>query len=227
MNAVKQRAPLQKLLSVCKFALVFSAFISPAGAELIAIDPTDPTEHIPYITAVVCSSKSCSQSSALKLSLANSYNITGIQGYLTGIGGGGLTLALYSEVNGLPGDELYSSVFSVSDLTSSQGSEWAGASNVSWSVSPGDYWASFEVRSGQTYSGGLRIFTAFPLAVKNESFPQWTLFGSGNGAGDGLVVSGNMVSPIPVPAAAWLFGSALMSVGGIARQKRRPITTQA
>jgi hypothetical protein len=38
--------------------------------------------------------------------------------------------------------------------------------------------------------------------------------------GQGLVMFGGQVSQVPVPAAVWLFGSALMGLGGVSRRNK-------
>lgn len=52
----------------------------------------------------------------------------------------------------VPGTELYTSPLVTSHVTYSL-AEWKGVSALNWHVSPGVYWATFEVREGQTFLG--------------------------------------------------------------------------
>jgi hypothetical protein len=85
-------------------------------------------------------------------------------------------------------------------------------------LSPGTYWASFEVRSGQNFTGFMRRRAPNPLAdeaTKNAVTGIWT-----NAAiiqGIGLRINAEVV---PVPAAVWLFGSGLLGLIGVARHKK-------
>ncbi len=170
-----------------------------------------------------CDTNSSAQSVALQFSLTNSYDITSIQGFLWyNTTPGSLTLALYSDLNGLPGTQLYASQFiddSGQPMSGFGGLVgWSGLSGINWTVSPGNYWASFEVRSGQTFFGALPFPAPIELqaAVKNYAYPNWNANG---GAGGGLIVSGDL-TPIPLPAPSYLLGSGLIGLFGAARRRK-------
>lgn len=97
------------------------------------------------------------QSIAGHFNLLDSYLISSVEGWLgTGTSGTGLTISIYdngSDIfgNDIPGSELYSeSVVNAVPRISS----WVGVSGLSWSLLPGTYWATYEVRDdSSTFQG--------------------------------------------------------------------------
>ena len=162
----------------------------------------------------------CTQSVALQFTLNGSAKITSAEGYFwSGIAPGTLTLALYSDSNGLPGVELFSRQFGVPLTGSGPAGDWFGVSGVSWEVAQGRYWAVFEVRAGQSFNGALEFPapTRLPAAVKNDTYTVWT--DVGGGAGGGLRVAGEYVSSVPTPAGTAVMLAGLAMVGAVARRR--------
>lgn len=165
--------------------------------------------------------KGCAQSVALQFTLNGSAKITSADGYLwSGIAPGTLTLALYSDANGLPGAELFSQQFGVPFTGSGSAANWFGVSGVNWDVAQGKYWAAFEVRSGQSFYGALEIPapTRLPAVVKNDYFTVWNI----GGTGGGLRVAGEYVSAVPTPAGMSMMLAGLALVGAAARRRKTP-----
>ena len=187
-----------------KLTLVIALSIASLSANAnIIIDTGSPalTQNGAISVCGKCGGPTTSsgQSVALQFSVSDYYDITSIQGFLWQQATGTLTLALYDNVNETPGSQIYSSSFQATDIASAQSGwrgSWAGVSGINWTVSPGKYWAAFEVRNGQTYEGALEFPAPIPLpaAVNNSAWGQWTNIGSGGGGG--LLVSGNLV-PVP------------------------------
>lgn len=157
------------------------------------------------------------QSVALGFSLANASSISSVQGYIwSWVTPGNFTLALYSDANGLPSTELYSSQVNVPAMAL----DWYGVSDVNWNVSAGNYWASFEVRSGQSFYGALEFPAPIklPAAVKNDYYTGWTNIGVGGGGG--LIVLGDTIAPVPEPETYVMLLAGLGLIGGIKNYRK-------
>ncbi len=172
----------------------------------------------------------CTQSVALKFSLANSYDITSVQGYLWSGQSylaatppdGTLTIAIYHDANGFPGQDLYNGQVTIpGQLVTPPGGTLMGVQDTKWLLSAGNYWASFEVRSGQSFYGALPFPAPIklPADVNNPYFGTWT--NSGGGAGGGLVITGDLVAPVPTPSSYALMLSGLGVLGVMARKQKR------
>ena len=99
------------------------------------------------------------------------------------------------------------------DAASTGVSGWYGASNLNWAVAAGTYWAAFEVGAGDTFSGVAPVIAPLPLA--NYAYND----GSGYAAATNYSF-GVQISAVPVPAAVWLFGSAVLGFAGLNRRKQ-------
>ena len=134
--------------------------------------------------------------------------------------GGTLTAVLYGDDNGLPGTELFAQDFSIPDPNPDNHIKgWFGVSGLDWNVSSDDYWITYEVRNGQTFSGSLEypapiLYPAVHYSSFSPPGTGWTIL---DGHGFGLVIEGNAV---PIPASLWLFGSGLLGLVGMARRKK-------
>ena len=168
------------------------------------------------------------ESLAAKFSLQGVTNVTDIFGWMNtdAWSGNSLTIALYGDGGQLPdtSQALYSSAFSILRTGTGDGyrNEWQGLSGINWLLNPGSYWIAFEVRPGQDYSGYMPTgeFGA-PKPLSDEAFfyaPNggWLELDSLN---LGLRVSGDLVTPVPIPATVLLFGSALLPFGVVARRR--------
>lgn len=168
------------------------------------------------------------QSLAAKFSLQGVTNVTDIFGWLNvGPGSGNsLTIALYGDAGQVPdiGRELYSRAFSIMPTGTGDGysNEWQGLSGINWLLNPGSYWIAFEVRPGQDYWGSMPTgeFGA-PNPLSDEAFHYYANSGwiEADSLNLGLRVNGDLVAPVPIPAAALLFGSALLPFGIVARRR--------
>lgn len=152
---------------------------------------------------------------ATKFQLGASYTIQDIAGYLTtGNSGDTFTIALYSDNNGHVGSELQSAQATfVAD-------GWNGASALNWSVSAGNYWVAFEVGSNDNLTND-SFNLLLPLSSPNHAlataFKNGATYQAATGFDYGVRVTGTPA--VPVPAAAWLMGSALLGLGGVVRRR--------
>ena len=77
------------------------------------------------------------------------------------------------------------------------------------------------------YDDGILVSPAASAAPTQEIDSEFAfnggnfrlIYSAANGNPEVLLVNANNVSPVPLPAAVWLFGSALLGVFGIARRK--------
>lgn len=150
---------------------------------------------------------------ATEFHLAGSYTIDGVSGYLTsGNVGDTFTIALYSDNNGHVGTQLQST----QAMFSADG--WNGVSSLSWNTGAGNYWVAFEIGANDNLSS-----FQLPLSAPNHAlataFNADFRYVNASGMDYGVLVTGTPA--VPVPAAAWLFASALGCFGGIAQRARR------
>jgi hypothetical protein len=203
-------------LSLLSVGLAISVGFTPLAKGDILVDTGSPalTQGGAVAVCGTCGPNGKGQSIALKFSLSNSYSITSMEGYLWAGNPGTLTLALYNDSNGLPGNQLYASQFSAVDLGG-----WSGTSGTNWLVSPGNYWAVFKVNSEQTFFGALEFPApiVLPSAVLNDYYTSWT--SCGGGCGGGLIVSG-IATPVPEPETYAMFMAGLGLMGLIARRRK-------
>jgi len=111
--------------------------------------------------------------------LTTTEDITGIQGWMAGEpqSGSGATIALRRDSAGAPGTALFSGTFAGPPPT--RIADWYGVNGVSWILSPGTYWATFEVRAGQRLFAFMPYPVPMPLALyafENAQFSplSWT-----------------------------------------------------
>ena len=152
-----------------------------------------------------------SQHLAGKFTTSNDYTIDSIEGWISysGINTFG-TIAIYSDVGGLPGAELYSSIFE----GAGNNAQWLGVSGIALDLTAGTYWAAFEVRPEQTMSAAM----PYPVTSPLSAYAYYPVY-DGTWFDGGALDFGVRISTIPVPAAVWLFGSGLISLIGLARKK--------
>jgi hypothetical protein len=138
--------------------------------------------------------------------------INSIQAYLDGGNNGdSFTIALYDNTGNLPGNVVNTAAATFNSTG------WNGASNLNWSVGAGDYWVAIEVQGSDTLN-----FGAAPVGAPHPL--SHTAFNPGSGyqltsqpLSFGVQVDGTTV---PVPAAAWLLGSGLLGLVGVARRSK-------
>jgi hypothetical protein len=97
--------------------------------------------------------------------------VTGIEGFFgASAPGGTVTAAIYADDSAsgeVPGALLYSTTFQVAS-TGLFPAAWAGASGLTWNLSSGNYWVSFEIGAGSLFSGYMPGNAPTPLV--NEAF---------------------------------------------------------
>ncbi len=147
-----------------------------------------------------------------EVTINENYTITGVEGFLKGSPSipRSATVALYSDAGSLPGVELYSKAFFVGTVDG-----WHGVNDVSWDLSPGTYWAAFEVRTGQSYGGVYYSSAVNPLqnyAVKDNRLGVWHTF-------EGETALRVYAATVPVPSSLFLFGFGLLGLVGVNRKK--------
>ncbi|MGB5519533.1 MAG: hypothetical protein WBO73_13890, partial [Gammaproteobacteria bacterium] len=86
---------------------------------------------------------------------------------------------------------------------------------LSWDVSAGTYWVSFEARLGQTLAVAMPGPSPNPLL--NEAF---TSTDTGDWIGNDGYDLGVRISAVPIPAAVWLFSFGLIGLIGYASHKK-------
>lgn len=149
-----------------------------------------------------------------QFSIAQHRTITGIDAFLWGDQEATLTTALYTDDNGFPGNELFSTLIQVYNT----GNGWFGTGGLNWSLGAGTYWVSFEVRQGDTYNGAQPGGAPYPL--ENEAF--WSL-ATGNWHSHDELDLGIRISaePVPLPGALLLFGTGIAGLAGTRLRRRK------
>ena len=147
---------------------------------------------------------------AVQFELSQDETIASIEGWMLTfprVGASG-TIAIYSNDSGLPGTEIFSSPFESVGLDLNE--EWEGAHGLAWNLVAGTYFASFEVRAGQTLQGQMPWGVASPTAksVFRNEFGEW------GGISTDMDDLGLRISAVPLPPALWIFGSALIFLRG-------------
>lgn len=127
------------------------------------------------------------------------------------------TVAFYTDGGEVPGSEIFSTDFL---LSTASGNSWQGVSGLSLALPAGTYWVAFEPRQcAAPCAPTVNLAAAFgvaPSPLANYAF--YEALNPGWGDADSLAL-GIRISPVPVPAAVWLFGSAL----GLLVWRRRTI----
>ncbi len=101
-----------------------------------------------------------------RFTTAQAYSITSVEGWLGSSVAGNIRITLYGGGGVIPDvtQVLYSGIFSASGLSPA----WHGLHGLDWDISPGSYWASFEVPTGSTFLGFMPHQSSNPLA--DEAF---------------------------------------------------------
>lgn len=194
--------------------LIAQLLITTAASGITLVDTGSPA-----LSANGAVSLDRSQWMGVRFVLDNSYQITDIKSYFYAPTNnpGTLTVVLYNEISGVPGAALYSKEFTIQ---SSYTKDWHSVSELDWLVSSGNYWLTYEVREGQTFSGALEFPAPTPLvtAIKNDfGYSDWTVL-NGLGFGFGLFVAGDPVSSVPEPETLALLGLGMLAFAGRRRR---------
>ena len=196
--------------------LALALLTAPAHAVTYPVDtgvPTGPGEL--YLAG--------SQWLAAEFTLSDTVTISGAEMWLAPVFGAGTiptTVAFYTDGGSVPGSELFSSSF-VMDSSLVYG--WRGVAGLSLTLDPGTYWVAFEPRQCSTPCLP-NSYQAVALSGAPTPLGGYAFFEQVNGLwlADNSADLGIRISVVPLPAAAWLFGSSLILLGWRRRQLRAP-----
>ena len=150
---------------------------------------------------------------AVEFNVASDTTITDIEGWMLATGSTDVgTIAIYNDdaAGGeIPGTELFSTAFTGGGFFA----HWGGAHGLGLNILAGNYWVSFESRAGQNMSGTMPGGTPNPLTNGAHRNSLGTWFENNGDIGVRITAS-----PVPVPAAVWLFGSGLIGLMGMRKK---------
>lgn len=197
---------LKKLYSLL-LAGVFAGWVGVANAGFIVdIEPGLPGG----VDGLYLSSD---QFLAVQFSTTQVWAINSIEGWISKTDATETaTVAIYSDSGTLPGDELFSAAFNAQPNILS---EWEGALGLNWLLEAGTYWATFEVRGGQTLNGEMPRVAESSLIGFTSSNGVWSSYNDNIG----IRINASQPSPAPEPGTIALFGLGLAGLGWIKRKK--------
>ena len=209
---------MKKFFGIVLITLLLFSLVGIAEASLI-IDTGIPTETNggPVLGDA--------QFLAGEIYLDQDYYITDIYGYMTGhldpsATTGSLSLVIYGDLGSTPDryDEIFVGSFSVPQIDIYE-TDWYGMSDLNLFLQSGNYWIAFEVRTGDTYVGGMPRYSPNPLngyaffSLSSSSWADW------NSTDLGFQVYGQTDNPaVPIPGPVWLLGSGLLGLTGLRRK---------
>ena len=151
---------------------------------------------------------------AARIDVAQQTTLGTIAGHiLGGSAGESFDISLYTGTAS-PAQQLYTT-------TAAYGSsEWAGASNLAWTVGPGSYWVEFELQAGQTLGSGSVTGALFDVGVAHPvttaATSDWGFTYDASAQSIGLQVTS---VPEPAQQAMLLAGLMLLTTLGLARRR--------
>jgi hypothetical protein len=169
-----------------------------------------------------------SQWMAAEIDIRKDVNLTKIQGWIVersfddhSFGSGNVTVSLYkpgisTQGYSIPGTLMYSADVYVPNYTPLG---WTGPSGLSWNLTPGAYWVTYEVHAGSRFWGFMPTgssLTPLPVEWRNPPPAQWFKL-SGDNNQIGVRVFGDYVSNVPEPpvsAGLFAIGTAALLLRG-------------
>ena len=153
---------------------------------------------------------------AAEFTIAEQYQITDIQAWLTIIIPGNLKYSIYTDGGNIPGSLLYSTTFFINGAYGS--SSWYGPSGLSWDLTAGTYWVSFESAS---FIGDMPVATS-PLF----NYSVWGPYSGWQDLGDDIHVNSGVriygeSTVAPEPATMLLLGFGLVGLAGLRRKLQK------
>lgn len=157
---------------------------------------------------------------AARFQVANATSISEIQGFFSGVDSARTyTIALYGDGADKPGAQLFST-----EATATANLDWNGKSGLGWAVTPGFYWAAFEVRAGQTFfTAGMP--SAPPSPLVDEAFNRSGAYFAFDGLDVGVRIfdtSNGGGPPVPEPS-TWALMIGGFGLAGAALRRRRAV----
>ncbi len=141
-----------------------------------------------------------------------------------------------ATVNSTIDSQIFGTDWSININETYNGATGEGAASLSSTVSANQVGMNFDLiwSNGESYNNLTQVWdviltdfnataTLSPVALDFSGTPGSALSG---GSFDGMSLSMEFVSTVPVPAAVWLFGSGLIGLIGVARKRRRTGTSQ-
>jgi len=135
--------------------------------------------------------------------LEQQQSISSIEGWIGG-GDGTVTLSIYDDGDSVPGSEIFSTNFAAGQLD-----DWYGATGLGLLLDAGTYWASFEIRVGDTFDGWMEDPVESPLsgyAFRNSQ----SIWNSGNDLNIGFRIQA--AQGIPEPSTLAIFALSLIGL---------------
>lgn len=137
------------------------------------------------------------------------------------------TMALYGDNLTIPdtSNELFSQDVFITDtgVEDNFNNQWQGLSGLDLALSAGSYWLSLELRDGNNYDGYIPTGEFGALnAIDTYAFynPYNGIWLEDPSSDFAFQIMGE-VSTVPVPAAAWLFGSFLIGFFSFTKRKSK------
>jgi hypothetical protein len=201
--------------------LVLAVAVAPAAHSALILD-----------TGVPGGSGSQSLTTrAAQFTLSSTTTIDSIAHWLSVSTAGTATFAVYGDAAGLPGTQLFAQAASLAMTEGGTAPDWRGISGLAWTLPAGTYWASYEVRPGQSIRfrrpiGGVNTLPPNPAAREATKFSldisaitdPWQEAGGSTG----WRVSGTVAAAVPEPGTLGLLALGLLAAGAARRQLRKP-----